>query len=492
MKRLHTFILKSFLGPFFTTFLICVFILLMQFLWKYIDDLVGKGLEWDIIVELLFYAALALIPMAFPLSMLLASIMTFGELGENYELVAIKASGISLFRTMRPLLFVAIIFVGFAFYFANNILPVTNKKFGYLLSSVKRQKPEMVINEGVFTNDIDGFSIRVERKSRTNNMLYNIMIYDHRENHGNVQVTTADSGHMKISEDKKFMTLTLFDGESNTNANPQERGRNKRYPFRRERFSKQVINISLQGFDFQRTDEERMRPNFRMMNIDQLNYFEDSLNLDYKMRVRRFAIAMNYNFVTNRELVNITQPNDSLKREHDFKADTIINYRDLFNSLDPMKKKESLHTAIAEARNNLQTIDQNVITLYNVKKNLNKYTMEKHRKFTLSIACLIFFFIGAPLGAIIRKGGLGMPVVVSILLFITYYMISISGEKFAREDMWTMFRGMWFSTFIFLPIGIYLTYKAANDSGMMNMETYQNSIKRLINFIRLRKKEKKK
>ncbi len=489
MKRLHTFILKSFLGPFFMTFFICVFILLMQFLWKYIDDLVGKGLEWNIIAELLLYASFALVPMAFPLAMLLASIMTFGALGENYELVAIKASGISLFRTMRPLFFVAIILSGFAFYFANNILPVTNTKFGQLLVSVKRQKPEMVINEGVFTNDIDGFSIRVEEKSRTSNMLYNIMIYDHRENKGNIQVTVADSGHMKISEDKKFMTLTLFNGESNTNQNPNERGKNKRYPYRRDKFSKQVINISLKDFDFKRTDSERMRPNYRMMNIDQLNHFEDSLNNDYKVRVRRFALNMHYNYVTNRELVNLTQAHDSLMKVHNFKADTVIDYTSLFKSLDPMEKNQSLQEAIAGARSNLQKIDQNIITLYNVKKNLNKYTMEKHRKFTLSFACLIFFFIGAPLGAIIRKGGLGMPVVVSILLFITYYIISISGEKFAREDLWSMFRGMWFSTFIFLPVGIYLTYKSANDSGMLNIETYQNHIKRFIRFFKKNSRE---
>ncbi len=469
------------------TFFICVFILLMQFLWRYIDDLVGKGLEWNIVAELLLYASFALIPMAFPLAMLLASIMTFGALGENYELVAIKASGISLFRMMKPLLFVAGFLAVFAFYFSNNILPITNKKFGYLLTSVKRQKPEMVLKEGVFTNDIDGYSIRVEEKSRTSNFLYNIMIYDHTDNQGNIKVTTADSGHMVISEDKKFMTLTLFHGETNTNANPRERGRNKRYPFRREYFGKEVINIPLKGFDFQRADEDRYRPNYRMMNLDQLEQYEDSLNTDYKTRVRRFALGMNYNRVTNRELVNLTAPHDSLKKEYNFKADTIFEYSSLIGSMDLMRKSEAIHEAVASARRNAQTIDQNAGALYNAKKLLNKYTMEKHRKFTLSVACLIFFFIGAPLGAIIRKGGLGMPVVVSILMFITYYMISISGEKFAREDVWGMFRGMWFSTIIFMPLGIYLTYKAANDSGIMNIETYQYNLKRFINFILFRK-----
>ena len=464
----------------------------MQFLWKYIDDLVGKGLEWNIVTELLTYAALALVPMAFPLAMLLASIMTFGALGENYELVAIKASGISLFKTMRPLFAVAIALSLFAFYFSNNILPITNKKFGELLYSVKRQKPEMVITEGVFSNDMDGYSIRVEKKSKTSNMLYNIMIYDHKENLGNVQVTIADSGFMEISENKKFMILTLFNGQSNTNAAPRERGRNKKYPFRRDFFKKQVINVNLNGFDFQRADEERYRPNYRMMNLSQLSHFEDSLNHDYKLRIRRFAINLTYNKVTNRELVNLTQPHDSLKKEYNFQADTLIDYSALYSSLNSMDKTDVLHEAIANARSNLQHINQNVTMLYNFKKNLNKHTMEKHKKFTLSLACLIFFFIGAPLGAIIRKGGLGMPVVVSIFMFITYYMVSISGEKFAREDVWSMTNGMWFSTMLFLPLGIYLTYKSANDSGMMNLETYQNNIKRLINFILSKSKNQEK
>ncbi|MGQ8337492.1 LptF/LptG family permease [Sunxiuqinia sp. A32] len=489
MKRLHQFILKSFLGPFVMTFFICVFILLMQFLWKYVDDMVGKGLEWNIIVELLIYASFALIPLAFPLAMLLASIMTFGSLGENYELVAIKASGISLFRTMRPLFLVAILLTMLAFYFANNILPVTNLKFYELMGSVKRQKPEMVIKEGVFTNDIDGFSIRVERKSKTSNMLYKILIYDHRTKKGNVEVTIADSGTMKISEDKKFMVLTLYDGQTSTDIDESKvRAKDRRYPFRRNQFKKEIINIDLKGFDFQRVDGNIYRNSYRMLNIGQLNHFEDSLNTDYKLRVRRFALGLHYNKPTNRELVNLTQPIDSLKLDLNFKADSIVDYASILASLNKIEQNEVLRAAISQARNNLQQIDQNEIQLYNQKKILNKYSMEKHRKFTLSVACLIFFFIGAPLGAIIRKGGLGMPVVVSILLFITYYMVSISGEKFAREDVWSMFKGMWFSTLIFLPIGLYLTYKAANDSGMMNIETYQYNIKRFINFIFFRKK----
>lgn len=483
MKRLHLFVLRTFIGPFLMTFFICVFVLLMQFLWKYIDDMVGKGLEWNIVAELLLYASFALVPMAFPLAMLLASIMTFGNLGENYELLAIKASGVSLFRVMRPLIVVAIALSLFAFYFSNNILPKTNLKFGALLVSVKKQKPEMVISEGVFTNDIDGYSIKVERKSRKSNMLYGLMIYDHTKGKGNIKVTVADSGFMKISEDKKYMILTMYNGQSATNMDPSARGKNRTFPFRREKFGKETVTIPLEGFDFQRTDEERLRNAYKMMNLKQLTQQEDSFYTVYKTRVRRFALSMNYPEPLTKAVVNITQPVDSLKKDYHFEADTIVDYNNLHASLDEREKSDVIGLAMSKARANHQTINQNLYELYNQKKNVNKLTMEKHKKFTWSIACLIFFFIGAPLGAIIRKGGLGMPVVVSILMFITYYMVSISGEKFAREDMWNMTNGMWFSTFVFLPLGVFLTYKSANDSALLNIETYEHNIKRFFNFI---------
>lgn len=481
MKRLHLFVLRTFLGPFFMTFFICVFVLLMQFLWKYIDDMVGKGLEWGIVAELLLYASFALIPMAFPLAMLLASIMTFGNLGENYELVAIKASGISLFKIMRPLIVVALALTMFAFYFSNNILPKTNLKFGALLVSVKQQKPEMVISEGVFTNEIDGYSIKVDRKASKGNMMYGLMIYNHTKNSGNANVTVADSGFMKISEDKKYMIMTLFDGQSATNPKPNQRGKKRTFPFRREHFSKQTITIPLEGFDFQRTDENRLRNAYKMMNLTQLEHREDSMYSDYQVRVRRFAASMNYPNPLTQMVLNQTQTVDSLRKETLFAPDTLVNIDQIYHTLDEHIQNEVVNMAIGQARTNHQTINQNLHELYNQKKSINKLTMEKHKKFTWSIACFIFFFIGAPLGAIIRKGGLGMPVVVSILMFITYYMVSITGEKFAREDMWAMANGMWFSTYIFLPLGIFLTYKSANDSALLNLETYQ--LKRLFGFL---------
>jgi len=482
MKRLHQFVLKSFLGPFFMTFLICVFVLLMQFLWKYIDDLVGKGLEWNVVLELLYYASLALFPMAFPLAMLLASIMSFGNLGENYELIAMKASGISLIRIMRPLLLLAVFLCCFAFYFQNNILPRTNLKFGALMVSVKRQKPEMIIKEGVFTNDIDGYSIKVDRKSKTSKMMYKILIYDHTEKRGNVSVTIADSGYMNISKDKKFMVMTLYHGGSDIDQ--KTRGEAvKRHPFQRTSFDKETITVPLRGFDFKKTNENSLRNAYHMMNLSQLTHFRDSLTFRYKYKIRSFALRLKYNEVLEKSITGLSQPVDSQKTYESVAFRKSADYNTFYNKLNDIEKEKVLASASKKIKRNKQLIDQNTAELYGMKKGINKYAMEKYKKFTWSFACVIFFFIGAPLGAIIRKGGLGMPVVISILMFILYYMVSMFGEKFAREDIWDMFNGMWFSTFIFFPLGIFLTYKSAHDSGILNLEVYQEKFKKIIKFI---------
>jgi lipopolysaccharide export system permease protein len=491
MKRLHKFIIKSFLGPFFMTFFICVFILLMQFLWKYIDDLVGKGLDWKIVSELLLYASFGLVPLAFPLAMLLASIMTFGNLGENYELVAMKASGISLFRIMRPLLIVTLILTSTAFYFSNNILPKTNLKLYSLMYSVKMQKPEMIIKEGIFANDMPNYSIKVERKNKNNNMLYDVMIYDHRRNIGNVMVTIADSGKMEVTKDKKFMSITLFSGQSYSEEEERKQGSERRFPFRRESFQKEVINISMLDFEFNRSDEKLFSKGARMMNIGQLNNWGDSLFVDYKTRVVRFVTSLNYISDVSRQLNWMTHPQDSLNIIPEIKPDTLVDVDQIIKSMSTFEKDELYEHAIGNVRSNSQLISQQIEDMYTRKKMVNTYLMEWHRKFTLSFACLIFFFIGAPLGAIIRKGGLGMPVVVSILMFIAYYILMITGEKFAREDAWSMVSGMWFSSLVFLPLGIWLTYKAATDSGVMNIESYQLFFKKFfqLSFFKRKKPE---
>ncbi len=490
MKRLHKFVIKSFLGPFFMTFFICVFVLLMQFVWKYIDEFVGKGLDWTIVVELLSYAAFGLLPLAFPLAMLLASIMTFGNLGENYELVAMKASGISLFRIMRPLLVLAVGMTLLAFYFSNNILPKTNLKFYSLMFSVRQQKPEMVVKEGVFSNDLGNYSIKVERKGKNNNMLYDVMIYDHSEDRGNVNVSIADSGRMEMTQDKKFMTVTLFNGQSYTEGQDRGSNANKRFPFERQSFQKEVINISMKDFEFNRIDEKRYSGVSKMMNISQLSKMGDSTFYDYKVRIWRYMAMFNYIDGINKQITWLSNPVDSLRKNPNLKPTHDVDFDKTFASLSVAEKQALYQRVIGNVRQNSQAISERLDEMYSRKKGINSYAMEWHRKFTLSFACLIFFFIGAPLGAIIRKGGLGMPVVVSILLFILYYIIMITGEKFAREDAWSMTSGMWLASFIFLPVGIWLTYKAATDSGVMNIESYQALFKKITGFTFFRKNKK--
>lgn len=493
MKRLHWFMIRSFLGPFFMTFCICVFVLLMQFLWKYVDDLVGKGLEWNVITELLFYAAFALIPMAFPLATLIASIMTFGNLGENYELVAMKASGISLFRIMRPLLVVAILLTLTAFYFANNILPKSQMKFQALLSSVKQKKPEMVIKEGVFTNDLPNYSIKVDRKSKETNMLYGLMIYDHTDRDGKVSVILADSGKMEVTANRGYMQITLYDGNSYQDLKENVRLSERRFPFQRVSFKKQVINVSMKDFEFNRNDENRFKQYSKMMNISQLSTHADSAFQQYKMRLWRFVNSMSYGADINSQVSWYSMPFDSLRKEKPIvKPDTIVDFDKVIASLNTFDKEYLHQNAIEYARANKQAVNQQNEDMYLFKRSTNNYFMEWHRKFTWSFACLIFFFIGAPLGAIIRKGGLGMPVVVSILMFIAYYIIAITGEKFAREDAWTMMEGMWLSSAVFLPIGVWLTYKAATDSSVMDVESYQKIFGKIIrlNLFRRQKTEK--
>ena len=478
MKRLHWYIIKSFLGPFFMTFFIVVFVLLMQFLWKYVDDLVGKGLDFKVLGEMIFYASFGLLPYAFPLAMLLASIMTFGSLGENYELVAMKSSGISLVRIMRPLFFIAVIVMLTAFYFSNYILPHTNLRFTTLLWSVKQQRPELVLQEGVFTNEMDGYSIRIGNKDNKTNMLYDLLMYDHTGNQTNQSVTVADSGFLRITEDKKFMVLNLYKGVNYSEENPRDRNDRDKYPFRRDRFEEQTIRVKVRGFDFNRHDEKIFTNSYRMLDIKQLEFMEDSLDSDYHRRLRDFIKQINVGAALTPKIFNLTVP-DSIRRDITVETDSTFNFDAFFEKQDKWIKAEITQSALGAARGNVQTLNMYDDQLYNRKKTVNKYTMEKHKKFTLSLAVLIFFFIGAPLGAIIRKGGLGMPVVVSILLFIAYYIVSMTGEKSAREDVWDMFGGMWFSTFVFLPMGVWLTYKAANDAALMSAETYSKLLNKL-------------
>ncbi|MCF6334014.1 MAG: LptF/LptG family permease, partial [Draconibacterium sp.] len=373
---------------------------------------------------------------------------------------------------MRPLMIIAVLVTLIAFYCANNILPYTNLKFTALMISVKQQRPELVLQQGVFTNGMDGYNIKVGRKDNKTNMLYDLLIYDHTRSQSNESVTVADSGYLRITEDKKYMVLNLYNGVNYSEETPKNRKDRQKHPFRRDKFEEQTIRVRVRNFDFNRKDERVYSNSYRMLNINQLSLMEDTLNTDYIKRLRTYLLQISINPPLSKRMYNLTVPNDSLKRNNNIVADSIFNFDEYFSGIDKWVKAEITESALDRARNNMQNLNLYQRQLYERKKIINKYEMERHRKFTLSIAVLIFFFIGAPLGAIIRKGGLGMPVVVSILLFIAYYIISMTGEKSAREDVWQMFNGMWFSSFVFLPIGVWLSYKAGTDSAIMSAETY--------------------
>lgn len=454
----------------------------MQFLWKYIEDLVGKGLDIPIIAKLLFYISASLIPMALPLAILLASLMTFGNLGENYELTAIKSAGISLQKLMTPLIILTLVISIIAFYISNNIIPMANLKMRSLLYDIEKQKPAFQIKEGIFYNGIDGYSIKVGRKSKKNNMLYDMKIYDHTENKGNIKLTVADSALMKMTEDEKTLIITLFNGYNYIEMHGEYSKRSSNYPHRKDRFCKQQLMLDLSGFGLNRTDENLFRNSYKMMNIAQLNAYEDAIVNEMQVVKQAYhekIISHNY-FKT---IVYRNEPDT-------FSGIGLPLHRDpAYMQLPSVRKLQVIKQALYNARRTSDYLFVVSGDLNRRKKNLVRYQIEWHRKFTLSFACFIFFFIGAPLGAIIRKGGFGMPVVISILFFIIYYIISISGEKFVKELVTTPVEGMWFPSLILLPLGIFLTYKATHESTLFNIDTYTLTLKKIRDFIRNNRKK---
>ena len=479
MKKLHLLVIKSFIGPFILTFFFVIFILLMQFLWKYIDDLIGKGLEMSVISEFLLYTSASLVPMALPLAVLLASLMTFGNLAENLELLAFKSSGISLVRIMAPVMIISgVISIG-GFVFANNVMPVTNLKMRSLLYDIQQQRPELTIKPGVFDNTLEGYSIRIGSRDSKTSLLRDILIFDHTKKQGNTRVTVADSGYMRMSADEKHLLLTLYNGHTYEEMQKQKKEKKHimSYPHQRDRFEHQDMIIEMTGFGLNRSDENLFRNAYSMLNIDQLHHFEDSLTMDLDTMLSDFLYTIDKTLVDKpKNLLMKTSRivSDSVKAAR-APEDIIVeqlHVDTLFAQLNKLEQRRAMTQAITYARSNKSITKSNMGSNEWKISKLRRYQIEIQRKYTLSLLCLIFFFIGAPLGAIIRKGGLGMPVIVSVLLFLVYYVISMTGEKFVREDILPPFVGMWISSFILIPISILLTYKAANDSVIMNIETY--------------------
>lgn len=480
IKRLDRFMLQSFLPLFLMTFFICLFIVLMQFLWRYIDDLVGKGLGVDVIAELFFYAALTMIPMALPLAILLASLMTFGNLGEQFELTAMKASGVSLIRAMGPLTVLMILIATGAFFFQNNVLPVAQTKMWTLLYSMRQKSPELEIPEGVFYDQIPGFNLFVQSKDRESGMLRDMMIYDMSQGFDNARIILADSGKLAFSEDQTHLYLRLWEGELFENLK-QAGPESKSVPYRRESFKNKEIIIKFDA-NFNRMDEQGMRNQYVGKNIAELRATIDSVNL------RVDSIGRNYgNEIMSRDYVGVTQMksvthNGKIVRQRnpEIKMDRPVNIDSAFNGSTSGVAVNVLNQALVIAKRNQQDFEYKAFSMADDFKTIRRHGIELQKKFTLSFACIIFFFIGAPLGAIIRKGGLGMPLVISVFLFIFYYIIDNTGYKLARDGRLPVWEGMWLSAAVLLPLGIFLTYKAVNDSAVFNKDAYLNFFHRLI------------
>lgn len=460
MKKLHKLVLSSFVGPFIMTFFIAQFVLLMQFLWKYIDDLVGKGLDWFVIGELLFYTSANLVPLALPLAILVSSIMTFGNLAEHFEITAAKASGISLQRLMRPLLVIAVCISALAFYFSNYVLPYTNLKMGSLLYDIRQQKPALSIREGVFYGGIEGYNIKVGKKDKDGKTIYDVMIYDHTQNIGNRKVILAESGTMSTTNDERYLIIKLYNGSSYEEQN-KKRQEVDTHPLMRNAFKEYVIRFDLTQFKLSRTNEELFKGGHQMMNLSQLNTTIDSLKLEFSKRQSEAF----YNL----------KPYYLFFRDTNFYAN-IKDVKPFDLSVDSTHKPMAAYFdyGLNSARGIKSYISSMNDDMENRRYVVAKYEVEWHRKLTLSAACFILFLIGAPLGAIIRKGGLGLPLVISVMFFLVYHITSITGEKLAKEGEINAVQGMWFSSFVLLPIGLFLIYKATHDSVIFDVEVYKN------------------
>jgi lipopolysaccharide export system permease protein len=440
-----------------------MFVLLMLFLFKYIDDLIGKGFQWYIIVELMLYSSVANVPMALPLSVLLSSIMTYGSLGENYELVAIKSAGISLRRAMYPMMVVVLVISIAAFFFSDYMLPVANLKYFSLLYDARKQKSADLLPENVFTNRFPGYSIRVKRKDPDGQTLYDIMIYQKEPQEVNQTVTFAKSGLMYRTKDDLFLVLKLKDGVRYEEM-PGE-NYNIHQKFTRFRFKETEQKFDLSEFKMKRTNESEFRNASMMMNLRQLRHFIDSANKQVDS-----SVSVNSKLITaNLKYFNIPKTSKVIKKL--IPADSVF-VKGTTNQII------ALNNSATEIKQVQEVLKFRVNNYTDTTKSIRRYVLEYQKKFTLSVACLILFLIGAPLGAIIRKGGLGLPVVVSVIFFLIYYIINTIGEKSAKEGDLSPLIGAWIALVILFPVGLFLTYKAATDSALFDMEMYKRFFKR--------------
>ncbi len=475
MKKLYRYIVGSFLGTFFFTFFIVLFILDMQFLWLYVDDLVGKGLELNILAELFFHMSVTFIPMALPLALLLASLMCFGNFGEHYELVAMKASGISMWKVMRPLVVFSVLLSGFAFFVSNSLLPVANLRGQTLLFDVRRQKLAFNIKESVFYRDLDNYVIYVERKGADGSSIYGVKIFDHTDRMGNTKIISADSGMMTLSPNQRNIIFTLYNGYNYTDVTSADNYKQNRQ-FERMSFKKEQLKFSLKDFDMTRSSEDMYKSSQQMMNLRQLNTAIDSLEHRYNKKKQTFTRGFSQRWSNYISIDGDIMATDSITETDS----TLILKWPLLAQYPDTTAANIANIATGTARNAKENANFNKIDQKSQTENLMKHKKERHKKFTLSIACLIFFFIGAPLGSIIRKGGLGMPVVVSVLFFVVYHVISTIGERMAVFGGLNMFLGVWISSLVLLPVGLFLTFKATTDAALFDADSWKKFLNRII------------
>jgi lipopolysaccharide export system permease protein len=466
MKKIHLLLLKSFIRPFVSTLFIVMFVLLMLFLFKYIDDLIGKGFAWYIILELMMYNSATNVAMALPLSVLLSTIMTYGALGENYELVAIKAAGISLRRAMYPMIIIVSVLSIAAFFFSDYMLPIANLKYYSLLYDARKQKSADLLPEMIFSSNFPGYTIRVSKKDPDGQRLYGIIIYKKNEESNNTEVTMAREGTMFRTMGDKYLVLKLKDGVDYNESKSDGANYDLRQRFTRFRFKEMEQKFPLDGFKISRTDENEFKQASQMMNLRQLKFFVDS-----SQKAVKAAVALNYKLIT------------PYIKYFNLPAKSTVKFipadKDVLKSMKTSDQQMALSSAASEVRSVKDFLKNRADKYSNDASTIRRYDSEVQKKYTLSAACIALFLIGAPLGAIIRKGGLGLPVVISVIFFLIYYIISTIGEKSVKAGNVNTVFGMWVAIIVLTPIGLFLSYKAATDSVIFDMESYKRYFTKL-------------
>ena len=470
MKKIDRFILRSFVGPFFAILLVVIFVLLMQFLWLYIDELVGKGLSIKVIIEFLGWGGATLLPLSLPLATLLASMMTLGTLGENNELLAIKAAGISLQRILVPLSIVcAGVCVG-AYFISNDLIPLAYNKIYTLRDDIGKTKEEIRIPTGTFYDGIDGYILRVDKRDKKTGQMYGVMVYNHTKNKGNVSLTIADSALLKMSQDKSYLSFHLYSGTNYEETN-DKKYRDTTLTLQKIDFQHQELIIPVENYSFQKSDSSRFDDQVKSMNLEQLRYSQDSLgrlngtNRAEQVRAVLTSKTLRYNFQLDTSGVK--------GRTTAFNKEGQNSWKDINAEISAIERAKSNATELQNMFLNFHREAQHNIVV------LRMVNIEIFKKFSLSLACFIFFLIGAPLGALIRKGGLGTPAIISVLFFVAYWVIDISGTKLAKDGAFDPFSGVFVSTFILTPIGIYLTWQAIHDSPILKIGHLKNAYKKI-------------